>query len=80
MEYKGLEDDLIVREIWCAVIEQAWEDVSRLENKNLKCPSRNAENLLHYEDAIRFFKSKDFETICECLKIEAEAIKTQALK
>ena len=79
MDYPGLNDELIIRELWCAVIEQAWEDL-KLADKKLKCPSRNAENQLHYDDAIRFFKSQDFITICECLKIEAEAIKTQALK
>ena len=78
VEYKGLEDDLVIRTLWCAVIDQAWEDL-KLSEKKLKCPSRNAENTLHYEDAIRFFKSQDFKTICECLNIEPEPIITKAL-
>ena len=78
VEYKGLEDDLVIRTLWCAVIDQAWEDL-KLAEKKLKCPSRNAENTLHYEDAIRFFKSQDFKTICECLNIEPEPIITKAL-
>lgn len=79
MEYPGLNDDLIIRELWCAVIEQAWMD-SKLVDKKLKCPSKQAEAQLHYEDAIRFFKSEDFVTICECLNIEHEPIKTEIFK
>lgn len=79
VDYPGLNDDLVIRELWCAVIEQAFMD-SKLIDKKLKCPSKQAEALLQYEDAIRFFKSQDFVTICECLKIEHEPIKTEVLK
>lgn len=79
VDYPGLNDDLVIRELWCAVIEQAYMD-SKLIDKQLKCPSKQAEALLQYEDAIRFFKSQDFVTICECLKIEHEPIKTEVLK
>ena len=79
VDYPGLNDDLVIRELWCAVIEQAYMD-SKLIDKKLKCPSKQAEALLQYEDAIRFFKSQDFVTICECLKIEHEPIKTEVLK
>lgn len=79
MDYPGLNDDLVIRELWCAVIEQAFMD-SKLVDKQLKCPSKQAEALLNYEDAIRFFKSEDFVTICECLQIEHEPIKTEVFK
>lgn len=79
VHYPGLEDPLIIRELWCAVIEQAFMD-SKLSDKQLKCNSKQAEALLQYEDAIRFFKSNDFVTICECLKIEHEPIKIAVLK
>jgi len=79
VDYPGLNDDLVIRELWCAVIEQAYMD-SKLIDKQLKCPSKQAEALLQYEDSIRFFKSQDFITICECLKIEHEPIKTEVFK
>jgi hypothetical protein len=72
------QEDLPIRDLWCAVIQQAYED-TKLLDKKYKYEPRNQQNQLDYDSAIQFFKSAFFDTLCECLSLDSKGIRKQAL-
>jgi hypothetical protein len=72
------QEDLPIRDLWCAVIQQAYED-TRIMNKKFQCESRNKQYNMDYDSAIQFFKSDFFERLCECLSLDHKSIKAKAL-
>jgi hypothetical protein len=72
------QEDLPIRDLWCAVIQQAYED-TKLIDKRFQCESRNKQNQMDHDSAIQFFKSDFFERLCECLSLDSNSIKSKAL-
>jgi hypothetical protein len=75
-KYKDF-DTLPIRALWCAVIDQAYEDATSISK--YKCSSRNNQREMDAGTAIAWIKSNDFTLVCECLNIDPEPIRVKAL-
>jgi hypothetical protein len=67
------------RELLCAIIEQAVEDIQN--ETDYKYFTKKYDAYLAKDSAIKFFKSKGFKSICEMLNIHCVTkIKTEVFK
>lgn len=66
------------REVACAMIEQAMEDVH--SHRVFKSKTLNDLQEVYRSSAITFFRSRFFEFMCDAMQLNADAIRFRAFR